>query len=224
MTRREKILLQICVAIGLIGVSSIYMLRPSMIEKQRAWEALEAAQFQEVQISTVLDAQNVEETLEKQKDLAERNYEYFYGELNAYTIDGILNQLVTACGMDIESMTIGEYIQVDIETLSRESDEIPEANEEEISDEAMQEVPEDENQEQKEQFLLGCHVTLNVNGSYEQFLKFVDSLEEESTCIEIVALNLQMNERSTEYEQAVGATAELLVYGIDDTMLEGKEE
>lgn len=202
MTRREKILLQICVAVGLIGLCTIYLLLPSAKEKQLATEGLEAAQFEEVQIMTVVEAPGVEEALAKQKKLAQENYEYFYGKLNSYTIDGILNHLTEASGLELESMNIGNYIEINTDTLIRE--------------------PEETVQEAQEELLLGCNVTLTVRGTYDQVLDFVDALEEESTCIEVISVNLYKNERNTQQEQAIEASLGLLVYGISDTIQEGE--
>lgn len=226
MTKREKILLQICIAVGVIGLSVIYLLRPAISEKQRLNEELEAAQLQELQITTILDAPNVPETLKEQKELAEKNYEYFYGKLNSYTIDGIVNELVADCGLDVQSMNIGEYVEVDTTTLEREE-------EPETLAEVVDTLTEDADAETEtdttttpvnEQLLLGCHVTITVEGSYDQLLKFVDELKAESTCIEVTSVSLYANERNVEDEQAVQASLGLLVYGISDAGLEGEDE
>ena len=119
MTKREKILLQICIAVGLVGFGGIYLLRPSISEKKEAMEALEVAQMQEIQVMTILSTSGVEEELAKQKKLAEQNYKYFYDKLDSYTIDEILNKLVAGCKLDIESMEIGQYGKMDISTLKR---------------------------------------------------------------------------------------------------------
>lgn len=239
MTRREKILLQICIAIGLIGLGSMYLLRPSIAEKKEAETALELAEIEELQIKTVLDAPGVEEKLEEQKALAKQNYEYFYGKLNSYTIDGIINQLVSDCEMEIEAMSIGQYTKIDVATLKREEEAEPVKDEDvttlqsvvssttgEDTDEPGLDAESrtEEVMEEKEDFLLGCQVILNVNGSYDNFLKLLSVLKAESTCIEISAINLQTNDRSVDTERSVVATVELLVYGIDDTMVEGKDK
>lgn len=217
MTRREKILLQICIAIGLIGLSSVYLLQPSIAERQSSEAALGAMELEELQIKTVLDAQGVEEALEKQQSLAEQNYEYFYGELNSYTIDGILNQIIEECGLEIQSLNIGDYVKVDAATLVR-NQEAESATDDETEDDKTEE------EKAEEEFLLGCRVTLNVTGDYDQILSFSDALKKESTCIEVSSINVQTNERSVEEARAVVATAELLIYGIEDTIPEGKDE
>lgn len=212
MTRREKILLQICIAIGVIGLCIIYLLRPAIRERERYQEELEALQFEELKIMAVLDAQDVETTLAGQKKLAEENYQYFYSRLNTYTIDGILNHLTEECGLAVESMNIGDYIEINADTLSRSQDEPSQENLLQSGEQAAQET----------RLLLGCNVSLTVSGSYEQILTFMEALAEESTCIEVVSLSMYVNERSVSQEQAIEASLGLLMYGISDTFQEGE--
>lgn len=215
MTRREKILLQICIAIGLIGLSSIYLLKPAIAEKKLQEQNLEAAQLEELQVKTVLEAEGVEETLTEQKLLAEQNYNYFYDKLNSYTIDGIVNEIVTQCGLEVEAMNIGKYSEISTDTLKRTKEVSPTEAESETNSTIM-----GEKEEEEERFLLGCRVTLNVKGTYEQVLKLVNALKEESPCIEVTSISLYADERNIEVEDAVSASLGLLVYGISDSMLE----
>ncbi len=201
MTRREKILLQICIAIALVGLTGIYLLKPSIEERREREAQLEMAQLTEVQIRTVLDAPGVEETYEKQKKLAHQNYQYFYDELNTYTIDGILNNLIEKSELGVDSINIGAYVEIAPDTLMR--DTTPEGNALEMDN-----------------LLLGCNVSLTVTGTYENILKLIDSLETESTCIEVTAVNLYQNERSVEHEGEIQASLGLLVYGINDVIQE----
>ena len=213
MTRREKVLLQICIAIGVIGLCIIYLLRPAIREKERYQEELEALQFEELRIMTVLDAPGVEAELAKQQKLAEENYEYFYGKLNTYTIDGILNHLTEECGLSVESMNIGDYIRMNEASLRRtKEDTQPENMQQDSSPQEGQDA----------QLLLGCNVGLTVTGSYEQVLTFVEALSKESECIEVVSLDMYLNERNTSEEQAIEASLGLLMYGISDTLQEGE--
>lgn len=215
MTKREKILLQICIAIGLIGLSSIYLLKPAIAEKNLQEQNLEAAQLEELQVKTVLEAEGVEETLAEQKLLAEQNYNYFYDKLNSYTIDGILNEIVAECDLEVESMNIGTYTEISTDTLKRTEEEVP------VAEETSETSPTTtETEEEEEKFLLGCQVTLNVKGTYNQVLELVDALKVESTCIEVTSISLYADERNIEVEDAVSASLGLLVYGISDAMLE----
>lgn len=213
MTRREKVLLQICIAIGVIGLCIIYLLRPAIREKERYQEELEALQFEELRIMTVLDAPGVEAELAKQQKLAEENYEYFYGKLNTYTIDGILNHLTEECGLSVESMNIGDYIRMNEASLRRTKEDTQPENMQQDS------FPQEG---QDAQLLLGCNVGLTVTGSYEQVLTFVEALSKESECIEVVSLDMYLNERNTSEEQAIEASLGLLMYGISDTLQEGE--
>ncbi len=215
MTRREKVLLQICIAIGVIGLCVIYLLRPAIREKERYQEELEALQFEELRIMTVLEAPGVETALAEQQKLAEENYEYFYGKLNTYTIDGILNHLTEECGLSVESMNIGDYIKVNEAALHR--------TKENGQQEGMQQDGMYPQEGQDAGLLLGCNVGLTVTGSYEQVLAFVEALSEESECIEVVSLDMYLNERNTTEEQAIEASLGLLMYGISDTLQEGED-
>lgn len=220
MTRREKILLQICIAIAVIGPCILYLLRPAIREGERYQEELEALQFEELRVNTVLEAPGVEATLAAQKKLAEENYQYFYGKLNTYTIDEILNHLTEECGLSVESMNIGDYIEISSETLHRvPADAQTEQTEQ---DSFSQEGLEPEDAAQEEQLLLGCNVGLTVTGSYEQILTFMDALAEESTCIEVISMDMYINDRSTSEEQVVEASLGLLMYGISDNLQEGE--
>jgi len=190
MTKREKILMQICIALALIGLSSVYLLKPSISNKKEQAAALEAVKLQELQINTVLEAEGVEEKLQEQMALAEKNYDYFYDKLNTYTIDEILNERIASCGLEIEGMSIGKYAEIGTE----------------------------------ENLLLGCQVSLTVEGTYSEVLALVDALKEESTCIEVSSVNLYANERNVAEDEAVKASLGLLVYGVSDAMLKEDAE
>lgn len=219
MTKREKILLQICIALGLIGLSSVYLLKPAIAEKKAQEAALEAVKVEELQINAVLDAEGVDERLEEQKALAEENYRYFYDKLNTYTIDEILNERIAACGLEVEAMSIGNYVKIGTDTLRRT---VQTGANEASTDETVS----TQNQQEKTtevDLLLGCQVTLSVEGTYSEVLTFVDALREESTCIEVSTVNLYANERNVEEDEAIQASLGLLVYGISDAMLEEED-
>lgn len=231
MTRREKILLQILVAVGLVGMSIIYLLMPAIKDKKAWQKELDTLQLQELQMEAVLLTPNVEESLQQQKELAAKNYEYFYSQLNSYTVDDILNHLVAESGLEMLGMSIGDYSPVRVDTLyrSQKTDENAEADEEERSYAEILKTVEGTQSDTKtstadageqEDFLLGCTVTLNVKGSYRQVLNLVDIFERESTCIEVTKLNLSQNQRIVDVEEPIEATLSLLIYGIRETVKE----
>ena len=216
MTKREKILLQICLAIALIGFSSVYLLKPSISEKKEQAAALEAVKLEELQINAVLEAEGVDEKLAEQMALAEENYGYFYDKLNTYTIDEILNERIASCGLEIEGMSIGKYVEIGTDTLRRTVQERT-AKETAVATESASGTAGQTAIE--ENLLLGCQVSLTVEGTYSEVLALVDALREESTCIEVSSVNLYANERNVEEDEAIKASLGLLVYGVSDAML-----
>ena len=218
MTRREKMLLQILVAIGLVGMSIIYLLMPAIKDKEAWQEELETLQVQELQMEAVLQAPNVEENLQQQKQLAAKNYEYFYSQLNSYTVDDILNHLVAESGLEMLGMSIGDYTSIQVDTLYRGQETVKdtETAEGEQSDAKASAADMGE----QEDFLLGCAVNLNVKGSYRQVLNLMDIFERESTCIEVTSLNLSQNQRVMDVEEPIEASLSLLIYGIRETVKE----
>ena len=218
MTKREKILLQICVALALIGLTTVYLYKPSLDAKKEKAAELEKVKVEELNINTVLEAEGVDEKLEEQRTLAAENYKYFYDKLNTYTIDRIINDRVTFCRLTIESMHIGEYEEIGTDILRRTL----EARTGEKSETVKE--SEKEKEEEQQNLLLGCRVSLNVRGTYSQVLMLIDSLRRESTCIEVTSVELHMDERSVETNEATEASLGLLVYGVNDTMLKEDAE
>lgn len=218
MTRREKMLLQILVAVGLVGMSIIYLLMPAIKDKEAWQEELETLQVQELQMEAVLQAPNVEENLQQQKELAAKNYEYFYSQLNSYTVDDILNHLVAESGLEMLGMSIGDYTSIQVNTLYRGQETVEDA--ETAEGEQSDAKASTADMEEQEDFLLGCTVNLNVKGSYRQVLNLVDIFERESTCIEVTNLNLSQNQRVIDVDEPIEASLSLLIYGIRETVKE----
>lgn len=198
MTKREKVLLQICIAIALIGMSSIYLLLPALKDKRAVVEQRESLELQKSDIDNILAVQGIDENLEEQKRIAQENYEFFYGKLNSYTIDQILNEVITSCGVEINSMSIGEYTQIDEKTLYRG------------------ENSEEEDDGEQSGLLLGNRVSLVVKGTYAQINKLVDAFKAESTCIEVSSLLMSRDQRNVN-DDAVQVTLNLIIYGVNDT-------
>ncbi len=207
MTRREKMLLQILVVIGLVGMSIIYLLMPAVRDKKAFQDELEDMQLQELQMRAVLQTPDVEETLQRQQELAEENYEYFYSKLNSYTVDSILNNLVAESGLEMIGMSIGNYSPIQVDTLYRGQTET-----------AGEMAADGQTADGQEEFLLGCSVNLTVAGSYRQILELTDVLKQESTCIEVTTLNLTQEQRIVDVEEPVEASLSLLIYGISKTV------
>ncbi|MBR1931380.1 MAG: hypothetical protein IJ833_07930 [Lachnospiraceae bacterium] len=219
MTRREKVLLQVLAAIAIVGLSFLYLFMPSVRRRTELKISQEELQMQEAQVRSIVNLTGLEEALDKEKEQADKNYEYFYSKLNSYTVDGILNGLVTESGLEVQSMTISSYNPIEVDTLKRGV----EAEEKEGTKNAGEEEEgaADENLEVEEiDLLLGCRVNLEVKGSYGEVLELADKLRKESTCIEVTSISITREQRDVASYEPVSASMTLLIYGINKTVEE----
>lgn len=204
MSKREKILLELLIVIGVLGVTIIYLFLPTVKEKNELIRKLNSSQMKVEKIENVLKTSGLDEALESHKAVADENYKYFYSELNTYTIDRIVNNLVTKSNLNVLGMSIGSYNSVKIDNLKR-------------GDDSLEEQETEKSNSEESDFLLGCNVNLNVKGSYKKILDFADIIKEESTCIEITSLVLHRNERDVEGKEPIEASFSLLIYGVNET-------
>lgn len=210
MTRREKILLQICIAIALVGFSFIYLYLPTVKGRAQAIEDRELMEDTQIQMLAVLSVDNVEDNLAKQKQIAEDNYDYFYSKLNTYTIDGIINNIVDSSGVEVLSMNIGGYTDVPSKVLDRK--DAKDIDEESLAEEDA--TVADAGSEE-ENVLLGCGVNLSVKGTYSQIYKLMDSFKKESPCIEIISTGLTFDGRNVK-DDVTYVTMSLMIYGVNE--------
>ena len=199
MTRREKILLQICIVIGIAGVCFVYVLMPSVKKSRSLAQELEMAELEELNIMSTVELTGLEDTLENEKERAEQNYEFFYGKLNSYTIDDILNNLAEQNHLDIQSLSISEYSR-------REDKEVV----------GMTEA--------KEQYLLAAECSLSLIGSYSNVMQFLSDLKRESDCIVVKSTTITYNTRAASLDTTTNANVVVTLYGIDNEFLKSMEE
>lgn len=199
MTRREKILLQICIVIGIAGVCFVYVLMPSVKKSRSLAQELEMVELEELNIMSTVELTGLEDTLENEKERAEQNYEFFYGKLNSYTIDDILNNLAEQNHLDIQSLSISEYSR-------REDKEIV----------GMTEA--------KEQYLLAAECSLSLIGSYSNVMQFLSDLKRESDCIVVKSTTITYNTRAASLDTTTNANVVVTLYGIDNEFLKSMEE
>lgn len=236
MTKREKILLQICIVIGLVGVCFVYVLMPAMKKSESLVKELESVQADEIRIMSTVQLTGLDERLESEKERANANYEFFYSKLNSYTIDDILNGLAEKNHLEVRSLNIGKYTQrKDSEVLGAVQE--PEETEQEevydgpkiptLSDEEDEEVKEEKKEDAVdkdiEQYLLGAESSLSLVGKYSDVMQFISELNRESDCIVINNVSLTLNERAETENTSVNANISVTLYGIDNTFLVNME-
>ncbi|MCR4651115.1 MAG: hypothetical protein K5662_05115 [Lachnospiraceae bacterium] len=197
MSKREKLLLQLCISIALVGLSSIYLLMPVIKNNRAAVEEQEMIETQMLEMKAILDAPGIDEALEGEKDRARTNYEYFYSKLNSYSLDENINGIITDTGVDVVSMKIGDYKTIPLSNLKRNS--------------------EDADIILDGDFLLGCDVSITATGEYDKILNLISRLKAESNCVDITSLNLTRDERVTEGKNPVTATIGIIIYGIGES-------
>lgn len=210
MTNREKVLLQICIVIGLVGVCFVYVLMPSMKKSEKLVAELETAEAEEIRIMSTVQLTGLEERLDSEKERAETNYEFFYSKLNSYTIDDILNGLAEQNNLDIRSLNISQYSLRD---------------EKEILDKVAKD--EEEAEEEKEatgHYLLGAQSSLSLIGSYSNVMKFISALNQESDCIVVNSVSITSNQRAATEDTTTNANISVTIYGIDNSFLKTMEE
>lgn len=175
MTKREKVLLQILVCVAVVGMLGVYILIPAIkkyikLDKQRD-ETSELYTDMEM----TLDMEGLDEGVANAKEISDTNFKFFNGRLNSYNINDIVNKMVVENNLNIVSLNIGKYAELD------DSELIPvEASEEDsqyYSDSYSSEM------EEIDRYLLGCDITFNVVGKYEDILNLLNDVNASSQCI-----------------------------------------
>ena len=220
MTRREKILLQICIVIGIAGVCFVYVLMPSVKKSRSLAQELEMVELEELNIMSTVELTGLEDTLENEKERAEQNYEFFYGKLNSYTIDDILNNLAEQNHLDIQSLSISEYSRrEDKEILGEAAKKSTEtAAADNVAEVAVGMT------EAKEQYLLAAECSLSLIGSYSNVMQFLSDLKRESDCIVVKSTTITYNTRAASLDTTTNANVVVTLYGIDNEFLKSMEE
>lgn len=228
MTRREKVLLQICVVVGIVGVALVYLLLPLIKKNTALHTQLDEAGIQEMQMKTMVMLTGLEEQLSQEKERAAANYEFFYGKLNSYTIDDILNQKAENHHLDIQSLSISEYAEKDpTESLrytwyTRNEDGVE--IEGKVYDPKTGEVINPPEEEKVQQYLLGAQSTISVLGSYENVMNFINDLKMESDCIVVDSMNITPNTRAIHEDVSISASVSVTIYGIDNDFMNSNPE
>lgn len=228
MTKREKILLQICIVIGFVGVCFVYVLMPAMKKSESLAKELEGVQTEEIRIMSTVQLTGLEERLESEKERANENYEFFYSKLNSYTIDDILNGLAEENHLEIRSLNIGQYkqrkdsevlgaVQVQKEVVDEDAYDGPKIPV--LSEDEEEETTKATTKNDSEQYLLGADSSLALTGSYANVMQFISELNRESDCIVINTVTITYNERAVSEKTSTNANISVTLYGIDNSFL-----
>lgn len=173
MTKREKMLLQIMVCIGVVGVIAVYILLPQIKKNRSLTSDYDDILFQSEQMASTLAIPGVEKGLENAKETTEDTWSFFQKGLSSYEIDDFINGLAADNHLDISLLSIGGYKEVSDSELGMEPVMVTV-----ISEDALE-----GSQEMEDMLLSKATVLVNVEGDYDDVLNFIDDINNRSECI-----------------------------------------
>lgn len=175
MSKREKMLLQIMICIGVVGVLAVYVLLPQ-IKKQRALkEEYEMVQFQSDNMTMILSQGGVVDSLETATETTENTWNFFQKGLSSYEIDTFINTLAEENNLKIMLLNIGTYEPCSDESLGLQPTLVEEGDETSI----------DGSVQVEDMLLQRAQVLVNVEGDYQDILAFMDAINRRSECVQI---------------------------------------
>lgn len=212
MKKRERLLLQILACIALFAGVWIFFLDP-VLEKKEALEIeQEVVQLERENVDRLIQA-DLEPAKAEETKRAEQNYQFFYGVLNSYNIDEILNGLAKANSLNIQSLQMGEYEDAseDFVITDTNGEVAAEGTDTEDADVATTESTDTAGLAAQ---LLKCSASLTVTGNQDNILAFVDAMNAKSSCLKSVSLSISQNQQDVSGSYANTAQIEVEIYGI----------
>lgn len=211
MTKREKILLQILVCVTVVGVITVYLLLPAIKEYIKLNAQYDETSELHTDMEMVLNTEGIEEGKNEADKKANEIYKFFNGKLNSYNINDMIDEMVVKNNLEITSLSIGKYIELADDELVKTA-----VDEEEMYDD----FDDFEEYEEEENYLLGCDITFNVMGRYDDILCLIEDLNRSSQCIIIknctyTKTNAYVGEVSEEDDSTfLTASIQMTLYGV----------
>lgn len=211
MKKREKILLEVFICVLLFAGICMFFLMPAFKKHKELAERAAVAEVKQQEMQRLIGDNTLDESLNTQKDVSKKNYEFFYSVLNSYNLDQILNDLAKEKSLSIQNLSIGDYTDagndfpLGTETKTEGQDGTDES---ETTTQSEQELDNPAN-------LLKSQVSISVTGSYENILAYVDGLNAQSICLRVDSISLSPNERDATGKAGQNAVISISVYGIN---------
>lgn len=231
ISKKDKLLLQYAAGFILIVAFVFYILIPEKDKCLQLEAELDTSKATQIAIGSLIGNEQISDGMSITIGTSSEYYDYFYGVLNAYTIDDIISGLASECGLDIKSLSITDYEPVGSETIlgyknnayknMAEMGENVDANE---LGSGVDLPAENEGAatdgELEEELLTVCKVSLNVVGNYNQLLLFIDSLNAKSDCLVIADSTITKDLRAVNGEASCTASFVINIFGIDFSKVE----
>ena len=221
ISQKDKLYIQFGVGFLLIVFFVMYVLLPTKDECEALEAEIEQNAVTQKTIERYLNNDSINENMEITIKTSDEYYDYFYGVLNSYTVDGIITGLVESCGLNITSLTIGDYETVDSQVILKylnnaQANMAVKGNTDIQTAATSGSVNADGTDNAQLQFLTSCNVNINVTGTYNQLMRFIDSLNKKSDCLVITQSNISKDSRySGEGEENYYASFVINIFGID---------
>lgn len=200
MNKREKVLLQILIAVGVVGVLAVYLLLPAIKKNRTLKQEHEDLVMLQEDMDILLTTPGLYESMEESKQSTEDTYEFFNKDFVVYSVDSVINKLVDQDNLEINSLRIEKYIprrESEIADMSEYEEDADADTDEEDDDDAEDFYDEEDG---PAGFLLGLDVNVAVEGYYEDILKFIDDLNATSKCVNIKECSYSRVEQYNPYE------------------------
>ena len=224
MNKREKILLQLLISIGVVGGLVVYLLLPQIKKNKRIKDEYELLTVEQTNMEMTMEAEGISDNLDDASENAVALQNYFDIKLNSFTADNIINEMLDKNNLEIKSLNIGKYADIEDKSIgitpkSAKDDDDDEESDDESDDEELDEEPSLEMLERME-------ISLGVSGLYDDVFKFVDEINDLSKCVEITSMSytrdysynpaesLDVSEENLEELDYVNAQISLSVYKV----------
>lgn len=206
LTKREKILLQILGILLLLGLIMSFLFTPAVTSLVKSKADLAEAEEELIRVREIYEYPGLDERMKQEIDTAEANYEYFYSVLNSYTIDGIVNKLLQKNQLKVMGLGITPYEDASYDFLPAEAD---------------MEYGDGSSEQKVEKVLVKSTITVNVEGGYNNILRFIDDLNGTSSCLRVNSMTIgdKVGVLGDTYEKV--ASLKIYVYGVNIQPIRG---
>lgn len=194
LTRRERLLLFLLVLVLAAAGVFHFAIRPLHAQLASEQARLETLSAERERLDGLLADGSLARAFRREAREAGRNYETFHSALNSYTVDRILNGLMEQNGLRVQNLQIAPYREAPEEELLPGSGR-------------------DSGGEQTESLLMLSEVDLLATGGYEDAKAFVDALNDESFCLRVERLQIDLDPDNPGGNDA-RVSATIRIYGV----------
>ena len=201
ISEKDKKLLLLVVAFALLALVYVVLVRPMQDKIQEKNEEYSTISLQKAEMQAIIEDPELEVKMEEERAKALINYNFFFGVLNGYSIDSIINEKVSTMNLSISKLSVDNtYTPAQEDRLTKQADIIEETY--------INSEDEGITKEEEAKILMSCNVEVVIEGGYNNIMGFIDELSDTSDCIEIISMTL--SKTSPEANYSVGEVSQIM--------------